>query len=165
MVFNFLLKNGLFFGAVSTGYLFLIMVAFSPRVWGYTDFPEAIKRKIPPQTRKEKLLAAAIGLPWLAFVFAFPVYATYQLKSNLGNEIPFLTAFLSLFALYAFAALGDLVILDWLIVSTITPPFVMIQGTEWGDYKDFSYHYRGHLKATLGLIPVFLFIAALLSFL
>jgi hypothetical protein len=43
-----LLAHGLSFG----------LIAFSPRVWGYRDYPDAVKRKIPAQTGKEKPLAA-----------------------------------------------------------------------------------------------------------
>jgi len=84
MVFNHMLRHGLFFGLVATGALFLIMITTSPRVWGYVDYPETIKRKVPPQTKKEKRLAALVAIPWTIFVLAFPVFSTYALKSKLG---------------------------------------------------------------------------------
>jgi len=65
------------------------MVSTSPRVWGYSDYSEAIKAKVPPQTWKEKRLALIIGLPWIIFAVGFPIYSTYMLKSKLGGEIPF----------------------------------------------------------------------------
>jgi hypothetical protein len=102
-----------------------------------------------------------IGLPWFVFVLGFPIFSTFALKSKLGDEIPFLTAFLNVFVLSLLATLGDLVILDWLIVSKITPGFVIIPGSEKADYKDFSHHYKAHARATIGLILLSLMIAGI----
>ncbi len=161
MVATHLITHGLFFAFIFSGYLLLVMVLTSPRVWGYTDYPDVIKDKVSPQTRREKLLAAVIGLPWFIFVLGFPIFSTYVLKSKLGDEIPFLIAFLNLLVLFLLATVGDLVILDWLIVSKITPRFVIIPGSERADYKDFSHHYKAHAKALVGLILVCLIIAGI----
>ena len=112
MVLTHLVAHSLFFAIIVNGYLFLIMVSTSPRVWGYSDYSEAIKAKVPPQTRKEKRLALIIGLPWIIFTLGFPIYSTYILKSKLGGEIPFWTALLNVFVLVFLATLGDFVILD-----------------------------------------------------
>ncbi|MBE9524741.1 MAG: hypothetical protein IMY76_06555 [Chloroflexi bacterium] len=137
----------------------------SPRVWGYSDYSQEIKNKVAPQTKKEKRQAMLVALPWIIFVFGFPIYSTIALKSKLSNEIPIITAFLNLFVMYLLVTLGDLVILDWLIISKITPQFVIIPGTEKEDYKDFSHHYKGHVKATVVIIPIFILIAAIISYL
>ena len=130
MVWTHLATHGLFFAVVVNGSLLVMMLTTSPRVWGYADYSEAIKAKVPPQTAKEKRLALIIGIPWMLFVFGFPLFSSYALKSSLGGEIPFWTAFLNVFVLVFLATAGDLVILDWLIVNKITPKFVMIPGTE-----------------------------------
>jgi len=161
MVVAHLITHGLFFTFIVNGYLLLVMILTSPRVWGYADYPEVIKNKVPPQTRREKLLATVIGLPWFVFVLGFPIFSTYALKSKLGDEIPFLTAFLNVFVLSLLATLGDLIILDWLIVSKITPKFAIIPGSEKADYKDFSHHYKAHAKATIGLILICFIIAGI----
>lgn len=165
MVVTHLITHGLFFAVIFNGYLLLIMALTSPRVWGYTDYPEVVKHKVPPQTQREKLLAAVIGLPWFIFILGFPIFSTYVLKSNLGDEIPFLIAFLNLLVLFLLATVGDLVILDWLIISKITPKFVIIPGTLKEDYKDFSHHYKAHAKSLIVIIPIFLVLAAIISYL
>jgi len=165
MVVTHLITHGLFFAVIFNGYLLLVMVLTSPRVWGYTDYPEVIKNKVPTQTQREKLLAAVIGLPWFIFVLGFPIFSTYVLKSKLGDEIPFLIAFLNLLVLFLLATGGDLVILDWLIISKITPKFVIIPGTLKEDYKDFSHHFKGHAKSLIVIIPIFLVLAAIISYL
>ncbi len=161
MVITHLIMHGLFYAVIVTGYLFLLMITTSPRVWGYTDYSKAIKDKVPLQTKREKLLATIVGLPWFLFVLGFPVFSTYVLKSKLGNEIPFWMAFLNLFLLVLLATLGDLLILDWLVVSKITPKFVIIPGTVEEDYKDFSHHFKGHAKAAFVQILICLIIAGI----
>ena len=165
MMVTHLITHGLFFAVIFNGYLLLVMVLTSPRVWGYNDYSEVIKNKVPPQTQREKLLAALIGLPWFIFVLGFPIFSTYVLKSKLGDEIPFLIAFLNLLVLFLLATVGDLVILDWLIISKITPKFVIIPGTPKEDYKDFSHHFKGHAKSLIVIIPILLVLAAIISYL
>jgi len=159
------LTSGLVFATIANAYLFLVMISTSARIWGYTDYPAVIKTKVPPQTRREKRIALLVGLPWFVFVLGFPVVSTYALKSKLGHEIAFGTAFLNLFVMLQLAMLVDLVLLDWLLVSRITPRFVIIPGTEKADYKNFSSHYRGHAKAAVALTIVSLAVAAVVSWL
>ncbi len=58
MVLTHILTHGLVFAFIVNGYLLLMMLTTSPRVWGYADYSEAIKLKVPPQTREEKRLAS-----------------------------------------------------------------------------------------------------------
>jgi hypothetical protein len=137
------------------------MLFTSPRVWGYSDYSESIKAKVPPQTKQEKRLAILIAVPWLLFSAGFPIYSTFVLKSKFGGEIPFWLAFLNVFVLVFLVVLGDLVILDWLIVSKFTPEFVIIPGTEEADYKDFSHHYKAHARAAVPLALVCMVLAGI----
>jgi hypothetical protein len=164
LILTHIISHGLFFAFIATGYLLIIMIAFGPRVWGLQDYPKAIKEKVPPQTRKEKALAVIIGLPWLLFVLGFPLVSTYMLRTQLSGEISFVAAFLSVFVLLFLFNISDLVILDWLIISRITPRFVIIPGTEVKDYKDLSQHYKGHVWGTIGLILLSSIFAAIASF-
>ena len=154
------LVHGFIFGAVTTGYLLLFMVTTSPRIWGYADYPQVVKDKVPPQSRKEKIIGAIIGLPWIIFVFGFPVYSTLTLKAEMSGTLTFPRAFLNLIVLIACTTFGDLVVLDWLIISKITPRFVIIPGSAKEDYKDFSHHFRGHAKAAVAMIVMALILAA-----
>jgi hypothetical protein len=165
MIFTHFITHGLFYGAVMNGYLFLMMVTTSPRVWEYSDSSAAIKSKVPAQTRGEKRLGLILVIPWLLFVLGFPIYSTLALKGSLGGEIPFWMAFLNVFIMALLGTLGDLVVLDWLVVSRITPKFVIIPGTVKEDYKDFSHHYRAHARAAPALILLCLVIAGLVCIL
>jgi hypothetical protein len=152
-------RNGLIFAGITIGYLLAVMLLFSPRIWGYQDYPSRVKAKVPPQTRRERLLAAVIGLPWFIFLIAFPIYSTYQIKADLGGAIPFGIAFANLFFMTVLVELGDVVLLDWLLVSRVTPRFVIIPGSQREDYRDFSEHFRSHGRAALILVGVDLLIA------
>lgn len=163
MIVEHLLTHGLLYAVVVTGYLFILMISTSPRVWGYNDYPQAIKDKVPPQTENEKRLAMLVALPWFVFAFGFPIYSTLILKARLSNDISVWMAFLNLLVLFLFASIGDLVILDWLVVSKITPGFVVIPGSEKQDYKGFSHHFKAHLKSLVVIVPVLLVVAALIS--
>ncbi len=81
MILEHLIYHGLFYSVVVTGSLFLMMVTMSARVWGYSDYSQEIKDKVPPQTKREKRQAGLVALPWIIFVLGFPIYSTILLKS------------------------------------------------------------------------------------
>ncbi len=164
MISKYILTQGLFFAVVVNVYLFLMMITLSPRIWGYSDYPEVVKNKVTPPTRREKLIGALVGLPWFIFVFGFPILSTYTLKAKLGGAFTFWIAFVHLVTMMMLTNLGDLVILDWLIVSTITPTFVIIPGSDAQDYKDFSHHYKGHGKATIIMFLLALILAGIIKY-
>lgn len=160
MISHFI-THGLFFALITNAYLFLTMLFTSPRVWGYNDYSQAIKNKVPAQTAQEKRLGLLIGIPWFIFILGFPIFSTHVLKSKLGGEIPYWAAFANIFIMAQLTTLVDLVVLDWLVVSRITPKFVIIPGSEAADYKDFSHHYKAHARAAIVLTLLSLLLAAI----
>ena len=88
-----------------------------------------------------------------------------MLKAKLAGDISLIQAFLNLLPLVAVANVGDMVILDWLIISKITPRFVIIPGTDVTDYKDFSHHYKAHARSAIILIPLCFITAAVITYL
>lgn len=165
MIVEHFLKFGFLYMGITIGYLFIMMISTSPRVWGYHDYPQSIKDKVPSQTIQEKKIAMWLAIPWFLFAFGFPIYSTLALKVKLSNEISIWIAFLNLLIMFVLATIGDLVILDWLIVSKITPKFVVIPGSEKQDYKDFSHHFKGHMKSLVVIVPILLIVAGVISFL
>jgi hypothetical protein len=148
------LQQGLLYGAAITGYLLLMMMAVNPRVWGYSDYPERVKLKVRPPTEEEKRLGWLIAAPYFLFMPLYPVYSVLQLKAVMGGAIGFPDALTHLLVLVTAATLGDLVILDWFIISKITPGFVVIEGSEPADYKDFTHHYVGHAYASVVIVAL-----------
>ena len=95
----------------------------------------------------------------------FPFFSSYLLKTNLGNQIPFWAAFVNILAMSLLLSLIDVVILDWLIISKITPQFVIIPGSEKEDYSDLSHHYRAQAKASIGILGLSLIMAGIVWYL
>ena len=142
MVHSYIIVHALIYNAIMIGSIVIIMMSLPARVWGYSDYSKEIKAKVPPQTKEEKRLAVIIAIPWMLFAIGFPIFSTLLLEDKLGGDIPFWIAFLNIFVMTFLVNLIDLIVLDWLIVSKITPSFVMIPGTEKADYDDFSFHYK-----------------------
>lgn len=164
-----ILLHGIIFAVLLTLYLLIIMVAISPRVWAFSDYPKEITDQAPPQTKKEKRLAIVISIPFFLFGIGFPFISTLILKGLYGGTIPLFDAFLNVFGVWMFGFMADFLILDLLIVGTITPKFVIIPGTEHmkdKEYKDFRrYHAKGHAKGLILLAIVSLIIAVIVMFL
>jgi len=141
------------------------MRGFSPRVWGFSDYPKEITEIVEPQTKKERQLGALLGIPFIIISFGLPIVSTLMLEVQYGGVIPLLDAFLNIFGLLMFFNFADLVILDTLIVGTITPQWVIIPGTEHlkeTEYKKFiAFHAKGHIKGTIGM-TILSFIIALI---
>jgi hypothetical protein len=163
MALSYILTQGFLYFLIVDGYLFLLMISLNPRIWGYADYSIEIKKKIPPQTTKEKIVAAIVGIPWIIFTFGFPVYSSLQLKGLLGAEINYGVAFLNILVMVFLVNVGDVFILDWLIVNTITPKFVIIPGTVKEDYRDFSHHYKSHIRASIIQLIICVLLAGIVS--
>ena len=159
-----IVSHSLIYSICVNAYLFIMMISTSPRVWGYNDYPQAVKDKVPPQTKREKTLAAVIGLPWLILIISYPIITAYMLKAKLGDAFSFWVGFSHFAVMILLANLGDLVILDWLIISKITPKFVVIPGSDPGDYKDFTHHFKGHAKATVIMVVLSLVLASIVRY-
>ncbi len=61
--------------------------------------------------------------------------------------------------------LVDLLLIDWLLICTITPKFAVIPGTEgMAGYKDYVFHLRGFLIGILISVVTGLLIAGIVFF-
>lgn len=166
-LFFYILIHGFIFASIITGYLLLIMIIFPARVWGMEDYPKTITEKVPPQTKEEKKKKTLLFLPFLIVGIVYPVITTLILKEEMGGEIDLLIAFLNIFGIMMFGNAADLLILDILIVGTITPRFVILPGTEdlkRTEYRAFrKYHAKGHIWGTILMAGLSLLIAFLIS--
>ncbi len=160
----YLLIHGTIFAVILTLYLLAVMWGLSPRVWAMSDYPPEITDHVSPQTAAEKRMAKLIYIPFLILGIGYPLTATYFLKILNGGVILLFDAFLTIFVIVLFGFLADYIILDWLIVGTITPDWVILPGTEHmreKEYKAFrSYHAKGHLRGLLLLVIISLVLAA-----
>ncbi|MFL5592964.1 MAG: nitroreductase [Ktedonobacteraceae bacterium] len=139
----------------------LIMGLVNPRLM-LQDYPKDIQAAVPPKTDQEKRQTLYWSLPFWVILLGFPVAAALSAKATHQG---FLEIFLSAFGVILLSNLVDWLILDWLIICTITPKFVVLPGTEgMAGYKNYAMHFRGFLIGTALSVVVGLIIAGIVVF-
>lgn len=138
--------------------LILVMLWHNPRLL-LQDYPKDVRAAVPPKTPAEKRWSAYGAGAFLLLLIAFPMLAALSAKASHQG---FLGVFLSAFGVSFLFNLVDWLILDWLIVCTITPRFVVIPGTEgMAGYKNYAMHFKGFLVGTGVSVVMGVLIAAL----
>lgn len=110
-----------------------------------SNVPADILAAVPPQTEEEKRQARVAMLPLFVILIGGMFYSAYTFgqQSGAGFLPLFLHALIVVLAISTF----DLVIIDWLVLNTITPKWAVYPGTEGlAGYKDYGFHGRAHLK-------------------
>ncbi len=161
-----ILLHGLIYALVVNLFLLVTMVTLDPRVWGFVDYPDTITDGVPPQTDREKKIGVVIGIPFMILVLGIPLVSTLVLENVSGGTITLLDAFLNIYGILLIGNITEVLILDILIVGTITPNFVVIQGTE--DLRDTEYkafrghHAKAHIRAIFAMAIVSLVLALII---
>ena len=147
-------------GVLSVAFLGIALVIglTKPRLFlNKEDIPADILAAVPPKTEEEKRQSIWASIPLFIILIAGTLYSSYTFhqQSNAG----FLALFLHALIILVMISVSDLVLLDWLVLNTLTPKWVIFPGTEgFAGYKDYGFHGRAHLKA----FPLLLF-GALIS--
>jgi len=118
------------------------------------DYPKEIRAVVPPKTEEEKRLSLMVGIPFLLVLIGFPFGSTLILQTQSPSEVPFWALFLNSFGIVFIFNVVDWLVLDWLIVCTITPKFLVLPGTQGHpsykpSYKNYAVHFRGFLIGTV----------------
>jgi hypothetical protein len=106
------------------------------------DIQEASTLKEPTEKQKKrsKLFGWLGGLAIICTPIIWGITQFSQIKTT------FLNLFVFIFIIVMMWNVIDLLIMDWLIVCTITPKWVVIKGTEGcRGYKDYLFHFKGFL--------------------
>lgn len=132
----------------------LLIIRFTPRLFlNKNDVPGDILAAVPPRTPQEKKLSLLVGIPLLAFMFILPVWSAVSYKSQAAGPVSFGILFLHIFLIVMMFNLFDLVVLDWFLLNTLTPRFLVYPGTEGlAGYKDKMFHLRAHVRALPGVL-------------
>jgi hypothetical protein len=124
----------------------LYMAKFKPRLFlNKEDVPADILAAVPPKTAAEKRESIFYAIPLFVILIGGTLYSTYtfQQQSGAGFFPVFLHAAIIILTISTF----DLVFIDWLLLNTWTPKWVMFPGTEgFAGYKDYGFHGRAHLR-------------------
>ena len=158
--------HGSLYAVIVNLYLFAIMVTLSPRIWAYADYPKSITDRVPPQTSREKKIGGVIMIPFFILVLGLPVLSSIMLEISYGGAISFSDAFLNIYGILLIGNISEVLIIDLLIVGTITPDFVVIPGTENlknTEYKAFRLHHaKSHIRAIIAMAIVGLVLAEII---
>ena len=139
-----LFLHGLFYGLVMSillGILITVSQKMNAEMW-LEDYPPEIREQFGPMSVKAKKQKGVLSLLFLA-AFLGPVIVSIMTLDRPGYQQVFWNVFFVVLTFNVF----DLLILDWLIFSTLTPDFIVLPGTEGQRaYKDYRFHARGFGK-------------------
>ncbi|MFN8382538.1 MAG: hypothetical protein U0V02_11380 [Anaerolineales bacterium] len=143
-----LLQLGLIWGTVF-GVVFSIAILIIGRVNAemiLNDYPPDVRAKFGPmseKTRKQANLASLLLLSALGLII---VFGLSQLRSITG-ELTFLNTLIVTTMIFQVWNLLDLVLLDWLLLMTVKPRFMILPGTEgMAGYRNYRFHFRKFLN-------------------
>lgn len=120
----------------------LAMLWYNPRLL-LQDYPKDVQQRVPPKTPAEKRASAWWTIVIFLLMLGFPLAAALSAKTAHHS---FLDIFLSALGVLFLFNLVDLLLMDWLLVCTITPKFLVIPGTEgMAGYKNYAMHFKGFL--------------------
>lgn len=131
-------------------------LAYNPRMWLHRMPPE-VTAKVPEKTPQERKLFILFALPFLLWLFGYPILYVLQQDASLPIN------FLMLLAFFASFALWDTLVLDLLIFCKMTPRFVIIKGTSREDYSNMKYHLVSGAKGLIMSLAFSGILALLLS--
>jgi hypothetical protein len=139
-----LLDGGILIAAFTAIVLYVGM--YKPRLFAdASNVPGDILAAIPAQSEAEQREAKILSVPLFVILIGGMLYSTFTFgqQSGAGFWALFLHAFIIVFAISTF----DLIVIDWLILNTITPKWAVFPGTEgFAGYKNYGFHGRAHLK-------------------
>jgi hypothetical protein len=147
--------------------LLLVMIKINPE--GLLDgLPTEIKARYGPVSEKTQRIRKPFSILFLLIMIGVPLLAIRRYDLMTGGAPTFVDIFIISFTIFMVFNVVDLIILDWLVICTITPKFIVLPGTEgMAGYKDYGFHFRGFLKGCVICLVsglVFAGIATLLYF-
>ncbi len=159
------LLHGLIFGAglsVVMGVIFLGIAYVNPEIW-LNDYPPDIRERFGPMSEKAKRQRTLAGIPVFLLLFGTIALSAFRL-TRIGGDEAFFAVFFGTFIVLLVFNLVDLLLLDWLVFTTLKPGFVVLPGTEGArGYSDYGFHFRAFLKGVAGAIVVSLIVAGAAS--
>jgi len=143
--------------------LLLVMIKINP-VGLLDGLPPDIKARYGPVSEKTQRIRKPFSLLFLLIVFGVPLLAIRRYDLMTGGAPTFIDILVISFTIFMVFNVVDLIILDWLVICTITPKFIVLPGTEgMAGYKDFGFHFRGFLKGIVVSFVSALFFAGIAS--
>ena len=164
--FTVLLKHSLIYGSIlSLGMTCIIFATFfiCPRIW-IDSAPVDIQQAVGQMTLRDQWTKRWVRLVTLAGVFALIGHSIARLIMLGNGRVSFLDVALSVFLIIQVFNIVDLLFIDWLLIATFRPSFVVFPGTEHlTGYRDYGFYFRGFVKGVVGSLIVSVIIASVTS--
>ena len=134
-----------------------------PRLWLHS-LPVDIQAAAGPKTEAEKRATVSTGALVLLCFFGVPILLTWRLDAATPDGLTFREALVHLYAVWMVINLWDLVGIDWPYVYFMDPGRPPIPGTAGlAGYKDYAFHARKFVKASVFSLLIILPAAALIA--
>lgn len=157
-----LLQHSAIYGAILSAVMFVVIMIslyVCPELW-IGDAPADIQERFGPISARAKRQKLLFAIPLFLLIAGLLIHSIIRL-AQLG-EFSFGAIFLSIFVIVQIFNLFDLLIIDWLLIATIRPRFMLLPGTEdMQSYSDYGFYFRGFLKGLVGSLIVSPVIAGL----
>lgn len=154
-----LVQLGLLWGTVF-GVVFSVAMLIIGRINAemiLNDYPPDIRAKHGAMRDSSRKQANKVTLPLLATLGLIVALGLGQLR-NLSGELTFVETLIVSTLIFQVWNLLDLVLLDWFLLMTLKPKFMILPGTEgMTGYRDYRFHFHKFLNGI-----VFTFILALI---
>jgi hypothetical protein len=143
-----IVSHALIYGVILSGVLFTLilgLVRINPEIM-LQDYPPDIQAKYGPMSERSKRQRIPVAIFFIAVLLGIVTLSFQGISTNPEGDIPFFAAFIHLFVMFSVFNLLDWLVLDWLIVVTLRPSFIILPGTEGlAGYEDYGFHFRGFL--------------------
>ena len=123
----------------------LVLVRINPEIM-LGDYPPDIQAKYGPMSERSKRQRIPVAILFLAVMFAIVAASFAPILGAVDRPRLFLASFTNLFVVFSVFNILDWLVLDWLIVVTLRPRFLVLPGTDgMAGYGDYAFHFRGFL--------------------
>ena len=161
-----IISHALAYGVILSAVLFTLtlgLVRMNPEIM-LKDYPPDIQAKYGPMSDRSKRQRIPVAIVFLIVLFGIVIQSFMGVHTITGDDIPFLAAFIHLFVMFSLFNLLDWLVLDWLIVVTIRPRFLILPGTEGlAGYADYWFHFRGFLIGNIITLFTSLLVAGVVA--
>ncbi|HWQ13728.1 MAG TPA: hypothetical protein VNL77_13070 [Roseiflexaceae bacterium] len=161
---SWIVQHSLIYGGILSAVMSILIIAslyLRPQIW-VGDAPSDIQAAAGPMSAGDRRLKRVLGFATLLFVGGILTHAILGIAERAGRPPAFLDIALTSFLIIQVFNVVDLLLIDWLLVVTLQPRFVMLPGTEhMPGYRDYGFHFRAFLKGVAGSLVASIVIAAI----
>jgi len=166
MTLSLIISHALLYGVILSGVLFTLilgLVRINPEIM-LKDYPPDIQAKYGPMSERSKRQRIPGAILVIVVLFGIVILSFQDLGTDPQDDLSFFTTFVHLFVMFSVFNLLDWLVLDWLIVVTIRPSFIILPGTEGlAGYEDYRFHFRGFLIGTVITLVTSILVAAVVA--